>query len=290
MSLEQAAAFGEASRAHSDRGESFAALESLDRGIAIIEGHIASLQQQHQQQRGGFDVELSDLRARLVDFLARKADLLLVAGGTSAALNAALYMCSTDPRSAFGFFIAGQALRKLQRAEQAVDYLTTASKLDPQSAQVRQCLALAVTELRLPSSVAVAGGGDDGATGAAGGGGAIVPTDIDSIVRFAAQYVPTAATVRRHVQQRPGVALGAGVAVLVALAVLLTWEFVMFVACAAFVVMVHRWERKRISDNNNNNNHHGPCCGSLRVPVLEVPLSVLTSAFLSCAAVYLLLM
>jgi hypothetical protein len=54
------------------------------------------------------------------------------------------------------------------------------------------------------------------------------------------------------------------------------------------VSALHRWERRRVASSPSSSC--SGCGGGYRVPVIDVPLSVLTSAFLSVAAVYLLLL
>lgn len=288
MSLEQAAAFGEAATIHASKNETLPAIENLDRGIAILEKYLRS------GNNNLAEVEKSNLRARLYDFFSRKADLLLSSGGTSAALHTALQMCSTDPRNATGFFVSGQALRKLKRYDQAVDYLTTASKLDPSNPQIKQCVELAITELRMPSSVELNGasetatklfGGNNNNNNSTAGDSnntELDPFDIDSILRFIQRYVPTAVQMKKYAKEKPANAAGIVVGILVVLMLLISFETVMFGMCFGIVVALHKWEKNR----NLKNGTLSP----YRVPVLDVPLSVLTSAFLAMSGVYFFLM
>lgn len=232
-------------------------------------------------------MEKIELRARLYDFLSRKADLLLVSGGTSAALNTSLLMCSTDPRNANGFFVAGQALRKLKRYEQAVDYLTTASKLDPQNGPIRQCLDLAITELRMPSTVEVmmkngsATNSINASSSSSNSSGDDFDFDVESILRFAQKYVPTASQLKKSAKEKPAVAAGIFVGILIFLMLIISFEMVMFGLCFAVVVSLHKWEKKTCSQRG---------LILYRVPVLDIPLSVLTSAFLAMSGVFFLLL
>lgn len=304
MSLEQAAAFGEAASLNASNNEIFVAIENLDRGIAILEKHLNRTTQNTSSKSNNnnilsptaVEIEKSELRARLFDFLSRKADLLLSSGGTSAALNTSLLMCSTDPRNAQGFFVAGQALRKLKRYEQAVDYLTTASKLDNnQSIQIRQCLELAITELRMPSSVEMlnnSGLNNNGIFSPAGIASSTTSRnnnnnsdefdfDVESVLRFAQKYVPTASQLKKQAKEKPAQAAGVCVGILILLMILISFETIMFGICFGIVVALHKWEKRICSQRG---------IILYRVPVLEIPLNVLTCAFLSVSGVYFLLM
>jgi tetratricopeptide (TPR) repeat protein len=289
MSLEQAAAFGESALLHASKNEPLPAVENLDRGIAILEKFLRS--------SNLTEVEKSNLRARLYDFLSRKADLLLSSGGTSAALHTSLLMCSTDPRNATGFFISGQALRKLKRYDQAVDYLTTASKLDPSNAQIKQCLELAITELRMPSSVELMSSTPEGtkpfsSSSATTTGGRtsnnsnnnseLDPFDVDSILRYIQRYVPTAIQIKKYAREKPANAAGIVLGILVVLSFLISFATVMFCLCFGIVVALHKWEKNR--------NLKTGSISSYRVPMIDVPLNVLTSAFLAISGVYFLLL
>lgn len=327
--FDRAAEFGEASLAHSAKGEVLPAIENLDRGIALLEKALA-----HANKVGGTDVEKTELRARTYDFVSRKADLLLAAGGTTGALNAALYLCSLDPRNATGFFTAGQALRKVQRYEQAVDYLTAAAKLDPSNPHIRQCLEMSISELRLPSTVGTAAvtatstagqhhqrSSNSIASAAAGTTSPFFhrhgdlqqqqefPSDIDGIIEFAKKYVPSANQIIQAAKEKPAIAVGVVVGILVLLAILITIDVLMFLLCFAVVVALHRWEQQHNSSSNRKNSFGGNFAVTgggnatypllqqqqqaqqeFRIPVLQLPLSVVTSTFLACAAVYFLLL
>lgn len=112
--------------------------------------------------------------------------------------------------------------------------------------------------------------------------GELDPFDIDSILRYIQKYIPTAIQIKKYAKEKPANAAGIVVGILVLLVLLISFETVMFCCCFGIVVALHKWEKNR--------NLRTGTLSPYRVPVVDVPLSVLTSAFLAMSGVYFLLL